>query len=100
MRRGCRVPLIATEGYAVGTAVVAQADGCFDQSIKIAQQQKAKSLELRGVMSLLRLYQRQGKKKEAQHLLTQIYDKFTEGFDTVDLRGAKALLYELGERGG
>jgi hypothetical protein len=46
-------------------------------------------------MSLARLYQSQGKQREARHLLTQIYDRFTEGFDTVDLRGAKALLDEL-----
>jgi hypothetical protein len=46
-------------------------------------------------MSLTRLYQSQGKQKEAQSLLTQIYDKFTEGFDTVDLRQARTLLDEL-----
>ncbi len=88
----------ATGGKAVVEPVppvVAQAEGCFNQSIKTAQQQKAKSLELRAVMSLARLYQSQGKKKEARHLLTQIYDRFTEGFDTKDLREAKALLDEL-----
>ena len=88
----------ATGGNAVEEPVppsVAQAEGCFNQSIKTAQQQKAKSWELRAVMSLSRLYQSQGKQREARHLLTQIYDKFTEGFDTVDLRGAKALLDEL-----
>ena len=74
---------------------VAQAEGCFSQSIKIAQQQKAKSWELRAVVSLARLYQNQGKQEEARGLLTQIYDRFTEGFDTVDLREAKALLDEL-----
>ena len=85
-------------GFDGEPAVVAQAEACFEQSIKIAQLQKAKSLELRAVMSMSRLYQRQGKKKEARHLLTQIYDRFTEGFDTVDLRGARALLDELVER--
>jgi predicted ATPase/DNA-binding winged helix-turn-helix (wHTH) protein len=75
--------------------VVAQAEGCFNQSIKIAQQQKAKSWELRAVMSLARLYQNQGKQEEARGLLAQIYDRFTEGFDTLDLREAKALLDEL-----
>ena len=74
---------------------VAQAEACFNQSIKIAQQQKAKSWELRAVMSLARLYQNQGKQKEARSLLAQIYDRFTEGFDTLDLREAKALLDEL-----
>jgi predicted ATPase/DNA-binding winged helix-turn-helix (wHTH) protein len=75
--------------------VVAQANSCFSQSIETAQQQKAKSLELRGVVSLARLYQTQGKEKEARVLLAQIYNSFTEGFDTVDLREAKALLDEL-----
>jgi predicted ATPase len=88
----------ATGGNTVVEAeppMVAQAEGCFDQSIKIAQRQKAKSLELRAVMSVARLYRKQGKQEEAQGLLTQIYDRFTEGFDTKDLREAKALLDEL-----
>jgi predicted ATPase len=71
------------------------AESCFDQSIKIAQRQKAKSLELRAVMGLARLHQNQGKKKEARNLLAQIHDKFSEGFDTVDLREARALLDKL-----
>ena len=75
--------------------VVAQVEGCFNQSIKIAQQQKAKSWELRTVMSLARLHQSQGKQKQARDLLAQVYDSFTEGFATVDLRAAKALLDEL-----
>jgi len=74
---------------------VANADRCFNQSIKIAQRQKAKSLELRAVMSVARLYQNQGKQEEARGLLAQIYARFTEGFDTMDLREAKALLDEL-----
>jgi len=74
---------------------LAQAQVCFSQSIKIAQQQKAKSLELRAVTSLARLYQTQDRQQEARMLLTEIYDRFTEGFDTVDLREAKALLDEL-----
>ena len=85
-----------------GTAVfeaeppeVAQAEGCFSQSIKIAQHQKAKSWELRAVMSLARLYQNRGKQEEARALLAQIYNRFTEGFDTVDLREARVLLDEL-----
>ena len=74
---------------------VVQAEGCFNQSIKIAQQQKAKSWELRAVMSLARLYQNQGKQEEARGLLARIYDSFTEGFETTDLREAKALLDAL-----
>jgi DNA-binding winged helix-turn-helix (wHTH) protein/predicted ATPase len=74
---------------------VAHAERCFSQSINIAQQQKAKSWELRAVMSLARLYKDQGKQKDARGLLAPVYDSFTEGFDTVDLREAKALLDEL-----
>jgi predicted ATPase len=88
----------ATGGTTVVEAeppMVARAEGCFNQSIKIAQQQKAKSWELRAVTNLARLYRNQNKQEEARGLLTQIYDRFTEGFDTVDLREAKALLDEL-----
>jgi predicted ATPase len=76
-------------------AAIVQADACFKQSIKIARQQKAKSWELRAAMSLARLYQKQGKHEEARGLLAQIYGRFTEGFDTADLREAKGLLDEL-----
>ena len=68
---------------------------CFLKAIEIAQRQQAKSLELRAVMSVSRLWQQQGKQKEAHELLSEIYDWFTEGFDTKDLQDAKALLEEL-----
>src|SRR5713226_8664271 len=68
---------------------------CFHKAIEIARRQQAKSLELRAVMSLSRLWQRQGKKDEARQLLAEIYGWFTEGFDTKDLQEAKALLEEL-----
>ena len=74
---------------------VAQAEGCFHQSIKIAQQQKAKSWELRAVMSLARLLQNQGRMEEARRMLEETYDWFTEGFDTADLIEARALLDNL-----
>lgn len=74
---------------------VARAQDCFSQAIKISRQQKAKTWELRAVTSLARVYQNQGKREEARGLLTQIYDRFTEGFDTVDLRETKALIVEL-----
>jgi predicted ATPase len=64
----------------------------------VARRQQAKSLELRAVMSLSRLWQQQGKQKEAHDMLAEIYGWFTEGFDTKDLREAKALLEELGYR--
>jgi predicted ATPase len=75
-------------------SLATQAEGCFNQSIKIARQQKAKSWELRGVLSLVRLYQKRGQ-EEPLRQLKQIYDSFTEGFETVDLREAKALLDSL-----
>ena len=65
------------------------------KAIEIAQQQQAKSLELRAVMSLSRLWQQQGKKEEAHQMLAEIYGWFTEGFDTRNLKEAKALLEEL-----
>ena len=72
-----------------------QAENCFQQAIDIARVQKARSWELRAVMSMSRLWQRQGKKAEAQKLLAEIYGWFTEGFDTADLKQAKILLHEL-----
>ncbi|HJY81019.1 MAG TPA: AAA family ATPase [Candidatus Binatia bacterium] len=73
----------------------AEAEAGFHKAIEIARHQQAKSLELRAVMSLSRLWQRQGKKKPAQRMLTEIYNWFTEGFDTKDLQEAKALLEKL-----
>jgi TOMM system kinase/cyclase fusion protein len=72
-----------------------EAETCFRQALGVARQQQAKSLELRVAMSLSRLWQRQGKRDEARELLAPIYGWFTEGFDTADLRDAKALLDEL-----
>ena len=76
---------------------VKEAEACFQKAIEIARKQSAKSLELRAVMSLARLWQQQGKKAEAHQLLAEIYTWFTEGFDTKDLQEAKALLDELAE---
>ncbi len=73
----------------------AQAETCFHQAIKHAQNQRAKSLELRATMSLCRLWQRQGKPSDARQRLISIYEWFTEGFDTADLREAKSLLDDL-----
>ena len=70
-------------------------EGCFTKAIAVAQAQKAKSLELRAATSLARLWQRQGKTQEAHDLLAPVYDWFTEGFGTADLKDAKALLEEL-----
>lgn len=73
----------------------AEAEECFLKAIEIARRQQAKSLELRAVMSLSRLWQQQGKKTEAHQMLAEIYGWFTEGFDTRDLQEAKALLEEI-----
>jgi adenylate cyclase len=76
-------------------AVWPDLEACFRQAIEIARRHGAKCLELRAVMSLTRLYQAQGKKQEARQMLTEIYGWFTEGFDTADLKEAKALLEAL-----
>jgi len=74
---------------------MSQAEACFQLAIDVARRQTAKSLELRAVKSLSRLWQKQGKKDDARRMLAEIYGWFTEGFDTADLKEAKALLEEL-----
>jgi len=74
---------------------VAEAEECFRKALETARRQEGKSLELRVAMSLSRLWQQQGKQEGAHHLLAEIYDWFTEGFDTADLKEARALLEEL-----
>jgi predicted ATPase len=74
---------------------VAQAEGCFQKALALARRQQAKSWELRAATSLSRLWQQHDKREEARHLLPEIYGWFTEGFETADLREAKALLEEL-----
>jgi len=69
-----------------------EAQQCFERALTIARGQQAKSLELRAAMSMSRLQHLQGEGKEARRGLAEIYDSFTEGFDTPDLREAKALL--------
>src|SRR5262249_34746201 len=72
-----------------------EAEVCFQHAISIAQSQHAKSLELRAATSLARLWHQQGKRTEAYELLAAVYGWFTEGFDTVDLQEARALLEAL-----
>ena len=72
-----------------------EVEACLHKALDVARRQQAKSLELRAAMSLSRLWQQQGKRAEARELLASIYDWFTEGFDTADLRETKALLEEL-----
>ena len=72
-----------------------EAEACFHKAIAIAQKQRAKSLELRAATTLARLWQNQGKRADAHKLLSDVYNWFTEGFDTKDLQEAKTLLEEL-----
>jgi predicted ATPase len=78
-----------------GSVPLSEAESCFHRAIEIARQQQAKSFELRAVMSLARLWQQQGKRGEGRAILEEIYGWFTEGFDTADLKDARALLDEL-----
>jgi predicted ATPase len=73
----------------------AEAEASLQRALEVARSQSAKSFELRAATSLARLWQRQGKRDEARDLLAPIYDWFTEGFGTPDLKDAKALLDEL-----
>ncbi len=72
-----------------------EAEACYLKALDVARRQEAKSHELRTAVSLGRLWHSQGKKDEARELLSSTYNWFTEGFETVDLREAKALLEEL-----
>jgi predicted ATPase len=71
------------------------AEASFRKAINVAQHQRAKTWELRAAMSLARLWRSQGKVQQARELLAPVYGWFTEGFDTRDLKEAKALLEEL-----
>ncbi len=73
----------------------AKAEAYFERALKVARSQQAKSWELRASMSLARLWRDQGKPQQARELLAPVYAWFTEGFDTLDLKEAKALLDEL-----
>jgi predicted ATPase len=73
-----------------------KAEVFFERALAVARAQQAKSWELRAAMSMARLWRDQGKRDEARELLAPVYGWFTEGFDTLDLKEAKALLDELG----
>jgi predicted ATPase len=72
-----------------------QAEACFRKAIEVARHQSAKSFELRATTSHARLLAKQDRRDEARTMLAEIYGWFTEGFDTADLKDAKALLDEL-----
>jgi DNA-binding SARP family transcriptional activator len=84
-----RAELLLTQGD------LAEAEAGLHRAIQVARRQQAKSWELRATTSLARLWRDQGKEKEAQQTLAEVYGWFTEGFDTPDLKHAKALLEEL-----
>ena len=67
----------------------------LERALAVSRQQQAKSWELRAATSLARLWRDQGKVQQARELLAPVYGWFTEGFDTLDLKEAKALLDEL-----
>ena len=73
----------------------AKAEAHFERALAVARQQQAKSWELRAAMSLARIWRDQGKVRQARELLAPVYGWFTEGFDTRDLKEARALLEEL-----
>jgi class 3 adenylate cyclase/predicted ATPase len=72
-----------------------KAEVCFERALAVARKQRAKSWELRAAMSMARLWHKQGKREQARDLLAPVYGWFTEGFQTLDLKEAKALLGEL-----
>lgn len=73
-----------------------EGEACFRRAIEVAREQSARSPELRATVNLARLWSEQGERRKASDLLAPIYGWFTEGFDTDDLKDAKALLDELG----
>jgi predicted ATPase len=73
----------------------AKAQVYFQRALAVAREQQAKSWELRAAMSMAQLWRDQGKRDEARELLAPVYGWFTEGFDTLDVKEAKALLNEL-----
>jgi adenylate cyclase len=77
------------------SADLVEAEADFHRALEVARSQNARSLELRTTMTLARLLDRQGKRGEARAMLSEIYNWFTEGFDTADLKDAKAQLDEL-----
>jgi predicted ATPase len=96
--RWCEAEVYRTAGEIASLSSqldVAKAEAYFERSLAVARQQQAKSWELRAAMSLARLWRDRGKVQQARELLAPIYGWFTEGFDTRDLKEAKALLEEL-----
>jgi predicted ATPase len=68
---------------------------CLNEAIAVAREQSALALELRSATSLARLLSESGRRDEARHMLALVYDRFTEGFETADLRSARRLIEDL-----
>jgi adenylate cyclase len=79
----------------ISAANTDEAEACFEQALAVSRKQHAKSLELRAAMSVVRLRQQQDKQADARHMLEEIYNGFTEGFDTCNLQEAAELLRTL-----
>jgi predicted ATPase len=79
----------------LGPAQTPRAEEAFHRALEVARSQQAKSWELRAATSLARLWRSQGRRKEAYDLLASVYGWFSEGFDTKDLKEARALLDDL-----
>ncbi len=77
-----------------------EAESCLQEALQITGRQSARALELRAAISLGRLYRKQGKNEKTRGILTPIYDWFTEGFETADLREATALLQQISPNSG
>jgi predicted ATPase len=92
MRRNC---FGLRESGSLPVAQSHKAEACLQQALAVAREQEAKLFELRASTSLARLWRDQGKRDEARELLAPVYGWFTEGFDTLDLKEAKALLNTL-----
>jgi tetratricopeptide (TPR) repeat protein len=88
--------LTLTHGHASASGSVEEAEACFQRALALARDSESRWWELGAALSLARLLQEQGRVLEARELLSDIYDWFTEGFDTADLVEAKALLEALG----
>jgi class 3 adenylate cyclase/predicted ATPase len=91
-----RGQLLLAASEPVASAVVRSAEESYRRALEVARRQGARSLELRTVVSLSRLWQAEGREREAREFLAPIYEWFTEGRETADLRAAAALLVELG----
>jgi predicted ATPase len=90
-----RLKALAVLARCVDDAGQAEAESLLREALATARRQGARAIELRAAMSLGRLWRSQGKVQQARELLAPVYGWFTEGFDTLDLKEAKALLEEL-----